>query len=176
MQQKFLPLMPEHFILSKEIAYRKIQRMAYEIVEQNFGEQQIILAGIKKSGVIIAQILFGYLKKIFKGEIVLMEIDIDKKHPKNISLSKDIQFDNEVVIITDDVTNSGKTLLYAMKPFLDFYPKKIQTLVLVERSYKEFPVSPDYVGLSVSTALTEKIIVETSNEEIEGARLEGIGK
>lgn len=162
--------MPSHFILSKEIAYQKLQRMAYEIVEQNMNEQQIILAGIKESGSIIAQILFSFLKEIFKGEIVVMEIAIDKKDPKKISLSKKINFDDKIIIVVDDVANSGKTLLYAIKPFLDFYPKKIQTLVLVERSYKEFPVSPDYVGLSVSTALTEKIIVETS-KGVEGARL-----
>ena len=163
--------MPAHFILSKEIAYRKIQRMAYEIAEQNINEKHILLAGVKESGSIIAQILYKFLKEIYKGKITLMEISIDKKNSKNISLSPSMNFDNKVIIITDDVTNSGKTLLYATKPFLDFYPKKIQTLVLVERSYKEFPVSPDYVGLSVSTALTEKIIVETSNGEIEGARL-----
>ena len=163
--------MPAHFILSKEIAYRKLQRMAYEIMEQNIDEKQIILAGIKESGSIIAQALLAFLKEIFKGEIKIIEIKIDKKDPKNISISEKINFDNKVIIITDDVTNSGKTLLYAIKPFLDFYPKKIQTLVLVERSYKEFPLSPDYVGMSVSTALTEKIIVETSKGEIEGARL-----
>lgn len=163
--------MSDHFILSKKIAHRKIQRMAYEIAEQNINEKHILLAGIKESGSIIAQILVTFLKEIFKGKIILMEISIDKKNPKNISLSPSMNFDNKVIIITDDVANSGKTLLYATKPFLDFYPKKIQTLVLVERSYKEFPVSPDYVGLSVSTALTEKIIVETSNGEIEGARL-----
>ena len=163
--------MAAHLILSKEIAYRKLQRMAYEIAEQNMKEQQIILAGIKENGNIIAKILFSFLKEIFKGEIKIIEISIDKKNPKNISLSEEINFDDKVIIITDDVANSGKTLLYAIKPFLDFYPKKIQTLVLVERSYKEFPVSPDYVGLSVSTALTEKIIVETLNGSIEGANL-----
>jgi len=166
--------MAAHLILPKEIAYRKLQRLAYEIVEQNINEQQIILAGIKENGSIIANILFSFLKEIFKNEIVMIEISIDKKKPKEISLSQQINFDNKVIIITDDVSNSGKTLLYATNPFLDFYPKKIQTLVLVERSYKEFPVSPDYVGLSVSTALTEKIIVETKNGEIEGARLTDI--
>lgn len=163
--------MDSHFILSKEIAFRKLHRIAYEIVEQNINEQQIILAGIKENGSIIAKILFCFLKDIFKGEIIIIEIAIDKKDPKNISLSEEMNFDNKIIIITDDVSNSGKTLLYAMKSFLDFYPKKIQTLVLVERSHKEFPVSPDYVGLSVSTALTEKIIVETKNYEIEGAKL-----
>ena len=161
-------------ILSKEIAFRKLHRIAYEIAEQNINEPQIILAGIKENGSIIAKTLLSFLKDIFKGEIVIIEIAIDKKNPKNISLSEKINYDNKIIIITDDVSNSGKTLLYAIKPFLDFYPKKIQTLVLVERSHKEFPVSPDYVGLSVSTALTEKIIVETENNEIEGAKLTAI--
>lgn len=163
--------MAAHLILSKEIAYRKLQRMAYEIAEQNMNEPKIILAGIKENGTIIAKILNSYLTNIFKGEITIIEIAIDKKNPKNISLSEKIDFENKIIIITDDVSNSGKTLLYAIKPFLDFYPKKIQTLVLVERSHKEFPVSPDYVGLSISTALTEKITVGTLNNEIEGAEL-----
>jgi len=163
--------MPDHFILSKEIAYQKIHRMAYEIVERNINEKEIILAGIKENGSIIAQVLGAFLKDIFRGKIKIVEIVIDKKNPKNLSLSEKINFDNKIIIVTDDVANSGKTLLYAIKPFIEFYPKKIQTLVLVERSYKEFPVSPDYVGLSLSTALTEKIIVETLNGEIEGAKL-----
>lgn len=163
--------MSAHIILSKEIAYRKLQRMAYEIAERNINEKEIFLAGIKENGTIIAKILLTFLKDIFKGRITLLDIMIDKKNPKNISLSSTMNFDNKVVILTDDVANSGKTLLYATRPFLDYYPAKIQTLVLVERSYKEFPVSPDYVGLSVSTALTEKIIVETEKGEVTGAKL-----
>ena len=163
---------PDHFILSKETAYKKIQRMAYEISERNMDEKQIILAGIKESGLIIANLLHGFLKEIFKGEIIIIGILLDKKNPKSISLSSEIDFNNKIIIITDDVANTGKTLLYALKPFLNFYPKKIQALVLVERSHKEFPVSPDYVGLSISTALSEKIIVETDGKEIVGARIE----
>lgn len=161
-----------HFILSKEIAYRKLQRMAYEIVERNTDEPQIILAGIKESGLIIAEILHGFLKEIFKGDITVIAVSLDKKNPKNISLSGDIDFENKIIIVTDDVANTGRTLLYALKPFLSFYPKKIQTLVLVERSHKEFPVSADYVGLLISTALSEKIIVETEGRDILGARIQ----
>ena len=73
---------------------------------------------------------------MFSKEKFGIEIDIDKKNPKNISIPKENNFDDAVIIITDDVANSGKTLLYALKPFLEFYPKKIQVLVLVERSYK----------------------------------------
>lgn len=160
------------FILSAGIARKKMERMAYEIAERNIGEKQIILAGIKGSGLIIANSIKAFLQDVFKGKISVIEIDIDKKNPKKISIPGSKNFDDEVVIITDDVANTGKTLLYALNPFLDFYPKKIQTLVLVERSYKTFPVSPDYVGLSISTAMDEKIIVETKGNEILGARLE----
>jgi pyrimidine operon attenuation protein/uracil phosphoribosyltransferase len=164
--------MTANFILSKEIAYRKIQRMAYEIVERNSNEKEIIVAGIKESGLIIANLLKGFLKEIFNGEIIILEITIDKKDPKKVSFSPETDFENKIVIVVDDVSNTGKTLLYSLKPLLNFYPEKIQTLVLVERSHKEFPVSPDYVGLSVSTALSEKIIVETEAGEIAGARIE----
>jgi pyrimidine operon attenuation protein/uracil phosphoribosyltransferase len=163
---------PKNLILTAEVAKKKLHRMAYEILESNAGEKKIILAGIKESGVIIAQIIRTFLQNIFDGEVQIIEIHIDKKNPKNISVSSTINFDDAVIVITDDVANTGKTLLYALKPFLTFYPKKIQALVLVERSHKQFPVSADYVGLSVSTAANEKIIVETDGNEIIGARLE----
>ena len=161
----------DNSILTAEIARKKLQRMAFEIVEKNMGEKEIILAGIKESGLIIANIIKATLQEVFKGKISVIEIDIDKKNPKNISIPKENNFDDAVIIITDDVANTGKTLLYALKPFMEYYPKKIQALVLVERSYKEFPVAPDYVGMSVSTATDEKIIVETNGAEILGAKL-----
>jgi pyrimidine operon attenuation protein / uracil phosphoribosyltransferase len=163
---------PDKFILTGDIARKKLQRMAFEIVEKNIGEKEIILAGIKDSGLIIANIIKELLEDIFIGKISVLAIDIDKKDPKNISIPGEKKFDDSVIIITDDVANSGKTLLYALRPFMDFYPKKIQVLVLVARSYKEFPVAPDYVGLSISTAADELIIVEAQGNEILGARLE----
>lgn len=162
----------ENSILSAETAGRKMQRMAYEIVEHNVGEKQLILAGIKESGLIIARKIKGFLENVFDGEIIVLEINLDKKNPQKITIPGDYDFNNKVIIITDDVANTGKTLLYAVKPFLEFYPKKIQTLVLVERSHKEFPVSSDYVGLSVSTGLDERIIVDTENGEVIGAHHE----
>ena len=77
-----------------------------------------------------------------------------------------------MIIIIDDVTNSGKTLLYALKPFLEYYPRKIQTLVLVERSHKTYPIHPDYVGLSLATTLQDHIYVEVKDNEITGAYLD----
>jgi pyrimidine operon attenuation protein/uracil phosphoribosyltransferase len=83
-----------------------------------------------------------------------------------------LNFDNLNVVIIDDVTNSGRTILYALKPLMDFHPKRVQTLALVERMHKTFPIKPDYVGLSVATTLQEHIQVEVENGEVTGAYLE----
>ena len=160
------------YILGKEVAARKLQRMAYEILENNIDEEKIILAGIPDNGIVIAKNIQKKLSEISSLKTELITISLDKRHPREVTLSETLDFNNQVVIIVDDVVSSGKTLLYSVKPFLEFHPKKIQTLVLVERSYKNFPVRPDYVGLSISTTLQEHIFVEVKSDEVTGAYLE----
>jgi pyrimidine operon attenuation protein / uracil phosphoribosyltransferase len=163
---------PRNYILDAATASRKLQRMAYEIAEQNLeGNNELILAGIKGNGVVLAKIIAGYLKEIYKGPVRFIEIELDKRHPKDIRLSEALSFDDAVIILVDDVTNSGKTLLYALKPFLAFHPKKIQTLTLIERSHKVYPVKSDYVGVSLATTLQEHIFVEVEGERVTGAYL-----
>jgi pyrimidine operon attenuation protein / uracil phosphoribosyltransferase len=165
-------VMDKNYILTGEVAAKKMLRMAYEILENNAGEQHLILAGIRESGSVIARNIEQLLKEISQLQIELITITLDKKFPKDVVLSGNISFENKVIIVIDDVANSGKTLLYALKPFLDFHPKKIQSLVLVERTHKAFPVKPDYVGLSVATTLQEHIYVEVDGDAIKGAWLE----
>jgi pyrimidine operon attenuation protein/uracil phosphoribosyltransferase len=83
-----------------------------------------------------------------------------------------MDYNGKVVILIDDVANSGSTMLYALKPLLLSYPKKIQTLALVERTHKSFPIDVDYVGLSISTNLDEHINVEVESGEVGGAWIE----
>ncbi|HMG66267.1 MAG TPA: phosphoribosyltransferase family protein [Chitinophagaceae bacterium] len=157
------------YILDKEVAAKKMHRMAYEILENNIDEERIILAGIPTNGIVIAKSIQKSLSGISAIKTDIITISLDKRNPKEIQLSKKMDFNNQVVIIVDDVVSSGKTLLYAIKPFLEFQPKKIQILVLVERSYKNFPVRPDYVGLSISTTLQEQIFVEVEGDDVSGA-------
>ena len=163
--------MDKNYILREKVAAKKMQRMAYEILENNSDEQQIVLAGIRESGSVIARNIQNLLKEISGVSTELITLSLDKKNPVEVVVSKEISFDNKVIIIIDDVANSGKTLLYALKPFLDFHPKKIQSLVLVERTHKAFPVKPDYVGLSVATTLQEHIFVEADGDVVKGAWL-----
>jgi pyrimidine operon attenuation protein / uracil phosphoribosyltransferase len=158
-------------ILSEKTAEQKMVRMCYEILENNIDENELIIAGIRESGSVIARNIQRILKEISSFKIELITLNLDKKMPNEVSLSKPVNPENKVVIVVDDVSNSGKTLLYALKPFLNFHPKKIQILVLVERTHKAFPVKPDYTGLSVATTMQEHIHVETSGELVTGAWL-----
>jgi pyrimidine operon attenuation protein / uracil phosphoribosyltransferase len=158
-------------ILSAALAKRKIRRMAFEIAEDNAGENLVVILGINGNGEAVAASIANELRGMTRIEIIPGTIIINKKSPLNASIDKEIDLNGRVVIIVDDVSNTGRTLLYALKPLLMHQPKKIQTLVLVERSHKLFAVQPDYVGLSVSTTLQEHITVETTDATITGAWL-----
>ena len=159
------------YILSKEVAAKKLRRLALEVVENNYNEPELILIGIRDNGIVLANEISGYLKEIFTGEISVIELSLDKKRPSEITLSRSVDFNGKSILLIDDVANSGRTLLYALKPFLDYLPKKIQSMVLVERSHNTFPVHPDYVGLSISTTMQEHIYVEVDGDIVTGAYL-----
>jgi pyrimidine operon attenuation protein/uracil phosphoribosyltransferase len=167
-----MPHMARKDILDKETVQMKLQRMAYEVVENNLDEKKIILVGIKDNGSVIARNVKKILNKISPLEVEIVNLGIDKKYPKDVELSEQNNFSGEVIIIVDDVANSGQTLLYSLKPFLEFRPRKIQTMALVERTHKTFPMHLDYTGLSVATTLQEHIFVQVEGEEVVGAYME----
>jgi pyrimidine operon attenuation protein/uracil phosphoribosyltransferase len=96
----------------------------------------VILAGIRDNGVVMAKILSRLLKEIAGLETEIIEVSLDKRHPEEIILSSAQRFNDRIIILVDDVTNSGKTLLYALKPFLHDHPQKIQILTLVSEPTK----------------------------------------
>jgi len=161
----------KRYILQSDVIEKKLNRLALEIIENNIEEKELVFAGIEEKGVLLARKLQKIVKKFADVKVELLTIQFDKAKPGEIKLSATGNFDDKVIIIMDDVTNSGKTLLYAIKPFLTFHPKKIQTLVLVERSHTQFPISANYKGLSLATTLQEHIIVEATGDNITGAYL-----
>lgn len=162
----------KRYILDYAVAEKKLRRMALEILEENIGETHLILAGIRESGTVVARRIQQILGELTSMETHLISISLDKKKPGEIILSETLNFNDKVIIVIDDVANSGKTLLYSLKPFLAFQPKKIQTLVLVARSHNSFPVHPDYRGISIATTLQEHISVEVDNGKVLGAYLQ----
>lgn len=166
-----MDLQQSALILDKDTIKRKLRRMAYEIYESNADQPEIILAGIFNRGKVVAQLLEAELKQIAPFKIQMAEVHIDHQKPSDAHVSDEVDFDRKVIILVDDVANSGRTLLYAMKPLLEYLPLKIQTAVLVDRTHKSFPVVIDYTGHSLSTTLQENILVEIEGSDIIGAYL-----
>jgi len=154
-------------------AEQKLHRMALELAEKLSGnDAPLIIMGIRKNGEVIAAQIAGYLNKYISNPITQLWVEMDKSHPDTIEISEPLDFSGKHVLLVDDVTNSGRTLLYALKPLMNSHPLSIQTLVLVERMHNQFPVTADYVGLSVATTLQEHIQVEVENGEVLGAYME----
>ncbi|MFN4284727.1 MAG: phosphoribosyltransferase family protein [Lacibacter sp.] len=164
--------MERKYILTPEVAARKIRRLAYEIAERNAGTDQLLLAGIHDNGYMLAQLLAEEVRLVSGMEVELVGIRLDKRQPGAVTLDREVVVDNRIVIVVDDVASSGKTMLYALKPFLEAHPCGIQTLALVERTHKMYPVQPDYVGLSVATTIEEHILVHMEAGRVAGAWLE----
>ncbi len=148
-------------ILDKKQIQQKIERMAYEILEDNLNEKEIIMAGIVDKGYTIAKQIKKALESISDIQVTLMKIELDKDST-HLQAMTDIEVakaSNKVVILVDDVLNSGRTLAYGLGVFLDIPLKKLRTLVLIDRSHRIFPVSPDYTGLELATILKEHVDV-----------------
>lgn len=154
-------------ILDHSQIVRKLNRMAYEVYEKNYGEKELLLVGIDGNGFKVAQRLGEILTKISPLKIKVSKIKLDKENPwaeepKIDFTEKD--YSNKPVIIVDDVLNSGKTVMYAIKPFLDKPVKRLNVLVLVDRSHTRYPVKADFVGLSLSTTMQERIEADFSKK------------
>jgi pyrimidine operon attenuation protein/uracil phosphoribosyltransferase len=163
----------KNYILNKEEASLKLQRLALEIAEQLSGDEtEMIVIGIRNSGMVIAEKIGLLLHQYIQQPVKIIGATLNKANPEDVTLSETVDFTNKNIIVCDDVANSGKTLLYALKPLLQAHPKRIQILVLVERMHKLFPVKPDYVGLSIATTIQEHIVVEIENNEVIGAYIE----
>jgi pyrimidine operon attenuation protein/uracil phosphoribosyltransferase len=148
-------------ILNHEEINHKIKRIAYQIYESNVNENEVILAGIDSNGYILAKKLKANLDKISELNVVLCKVSIDKKYPLNpikTSLSTE-EYSNKSIVLIDDVLNSGSTLIYGVKHFLNVPLKQFKTAVLVNRNHKKFPVKADFKGISLSTSLNEHVEV-----------------
>ena len=163
--------MGKTLVLNKKQLAQKIDRLAWQIYEQNYKEKKIIIAGISSRGVLIAKRITKKLAEISSVKLTLATIRLDKKNPYN-EIEVDInekEYKDKVLILVDDVLNSGRTLMYGAKYFLSVPLKKLSTIVLVDRNHNRFPIKADFVGLSLSTTLKEHISVEL--EENEGVYL-----
>jgi len=155
---------------------RKLRRIANEIVERNEGVDNIILVGIRRRGVPLAERLSKLIKEIEGKDVPVEIIDITLyrddlstlgSSPVVGSTEIDIPIDEKIVVLVDDVLFTGRTIRAAMDSLMDFgRPSKIQLAVLVDRGHRDLPIKADYVGKNIPTSLSENINVNL--KEIDG--------
>jgi pyrimidine operon attenuation protein/uracil phosphoribosyltransferase len=163
-----MPSTTKTIILDSVTLRHKIRRIAFQIYESNIDEREIVIAGIEKNGFVFAERLVAQLHEISPLKIVLCKVKVDKKHPLNpiqTSISHE-EYQNKSLVLVDDVLNSGTTLMYAVKHFLDVPLKQFKTVVLINRNHKKFPVKADFKGVSLSTSLQEHVEVDFHKEEV----------
>ncbi len=153
--------MSENVILNHQEIEHKIKRIAYQVYETFSEEEEIILAGISSNGYVLAKKINTVLNEISDLRITLCEVKIDKTNPSTeitTSVSSDV-YSNKGIVLIDDVLNSGTTLIYGVKHFLNVPLKKFKTAVLVDRNHKKYPVKADFKGISLSTSFKEHVHV-----------------
>ena len=151
-------------ILNHHQIDQKLQRLAYEILEENYTVKQLYFLGINNSGYSFGQMLKDRYDQVSGKESVLGRVLLNPAGPTSDAVTLDLttSLNGKNVIIVDDVANTGRTLFYAIKPILEYLPKKVEAAVLVDRKHKRFPIKVDYVGLSLATTLKEHINVSLS--------------
>jgi pyrimidine operon attenuation protein/uracil phosphoribosyltransferase len=157
----------QNIILNHEQVQQKIERIAYQILEDNINEKVITLVGIANTGYNFAEAISKVLKNISEAKIELIKLKIDKKNsieclnnPQSLTVNKE-----SVVILIDDVLNSGETLMNSSFIILKHEIKKLRTAVLIDRRHRLFPIKADFAGLTLSTTLDEHIEVEFSDNK-----------
>lgn len=160
--------MSQNTILNHQEIAHKIKRIAYQIYETFVDEKEIVIAGIAENGYVFAEKIAETLQSIAPIKVILCEVFIDKENPnKEITTSiESSKYTNKGLILVDDVLNSGTTLVYAVRHFLDVPLKKFKTAVLVDRNHKKYPVKADFKGISLSTSLFEhvNVVFEKDND------------
>lgn len=158
--------MIHNIILNNIEIEHKIKRIAYQIYETFADEETIVVAGIAKNGFVFAQKIAQALMAISTIKVILCEVYIDKLNP-NATITTSIPkeaYENKGLVLVDDVLNSGTTLVYGVKHFLEVPLKKFKTAVLVDRNHKKYPVKADFKGISLSTSSQEHVQVVFEKE------------
>jgi pyrimidine operon attenuation protein/uracil phosphoribosyltransferase len=155
-------------ILNSSAMQRALTRIAHEIAERNECSADVVIIGIQRGGVALAQrlakILNGVWQQIVPSgslDVSMHRDDLGRKAAPNI-FPTEIPFDisGKTVVLVDDVLFSGRTVRAAMDSLNDFgRPKQIQLAVLIDRGHRELPIKADFVGKNVPTSVTEKIVV-----------------
>lgn len=149
-------------ILDADQIAQKIARLAHEIHENHYKDKEIVMVGIRERGFEFAARINDYLIANTDIEVTLAALEIDKDDPLDSFIQLDMapeELDGKCVLLVDDVLNSGRTAMYAVRYLLGRPVRDLRTVFLVKREHRMFPVMANYVGIALATTLREHISV-----------------
>ncbi len=152
-------------VLGPEDVRRAVTRMAHEIIERNHGLDGVVLVGLQRGGVWLADALAAEIARIERpvpvgsidASLYRDDIGLRPVSPGSVS---DVSFDigKAVVVLVDDVLYTGRTVKAALDAITDYgRPSAVQLAVLVDRGHRELPIRPDYIGKNLPTSTTEQV-------------------
>ena len=155
-------------VLGHDNIVRKLDRIAREILEVHYRESRMHVLGISGQGVAVSQALARRQRALSDIDILTGTLSVNKEAPLEGEMTCDVELDSfqdAIVIVVDDVLNSGRTLIHSVAHVLHGKPREVHTAVLVDRKHRSFPIRADYCGLTLSTHLNEHIAVDLSNPD-----------
>lgn len=152
-------------VLGPDDVRRAVTRMAHEIIERNHGLDGVVVIGLQRGGVWLAEALAGEIARIERPvrvgsiDVSLYRDDIGLRPVSPGSVS-DVNFDigTATVVLVDDVLYTGRTVKAALDAITDYgRPSAVQLAVLIDRGHRELPIRPDFVGKNLPTSAAEQV-------------------
>lgn len=156
-------------VLNSAQIKQKIERIAFEIIENTLEDKTVYLAGIEGNGYLFAERLVEQLNQHSDQEIRLFKVTVNKESPLEDAIALSIEsedLNDASVVLVDDVINSGRTMIHAVRKLLENPLKQLKVATLVNRTHRRFPVQADFVGVHISTTIKDNIVVELDKDEI----------
>ncbi|MFY0600309.1 MAG: phosphoribosyltransferase [Cyclobacteriaceae bacterium] len=158
----------ENLIIDERKVRQIIKRFAYQVYENNFKEKEVVLVGVFDKGYEMAALIKKEMEAISESTTIsLVRLDVDKNNP----VASDVKLDRELstlrkksVILVDDVLNSGRTMAHCLTALMKVDLKKVETVVLVDRSHKRFPLYANHKGYELSTTIDEHVEVRLDKD------------
>ncbi|HEY8202127.1 MAG TPA: bifunctional pyr operon transcriptional regulator/uracil phosphoribosyltransferase PyrR [Actinomycetota bacterium] len=157
---------------------RALKRIAHEILERNKGAEGLVIVGIRKRGVPLAERLGdeiaqieGTLPPVGALDISFYRDDVHIRRPAEVATTvMPFDVDGRTVVLVDDVLYTGRTVRAAIDAVVDFgRPRRVELAVLIDRGHRELPIRADFVGKNIPTATREEVMVQL--EETDGRDL-----
>ncbi|MEJ7627805.1 MAG: bifunctional pyr operon transcriptional regulator/uracil phosphoribosyltransferase PyrR [Ferruginibacter sp.] len=161
-------------LLNKQQLQLTITRLAHQLLEEADTLDEFVFIGLQPRGIFISDAIVAAVRKLTNETLAYGKLDItfyrdDFRQELHSANQTDINFtiENKKVILIDDVLYTGRTIRAAMDALLDFgRPKCVKLCVLVNRRFnREFPIQPDYCGITIDSLTSQKVKVHAEKEE-----------